>query len=75
MDLPFGCLDLITERNILKHDYLPHSLLPCVKIIEDDMTIDLDTKIPYLKTFHEIIYQKGWTFTKSKKATLTSSSH
>ncbi|KAG9324499.1 hypothetical protein KVV02_006093 [Mortierella alpina] len=33
--------------------------------IEDDMTIDLDTKLPYLRTFHEIIYQKGWTFTKS----------
>ncbi|KAF8982470.1 bifunctional farnesyl-diphosphate farnesyltransferase/squalene synthase [Entomortierella lignicola] len=33
--------------------------------IEDDMTIDLDIKIPYLKTFHEIIYQKGWTFTKN----------
>lgn len=36
------------------------------------MTIDLETKIPYLKTFHEIIYQKGWTFTKSKRATYTS---
>ncbi|KAF9278495.1 bifunctional farnesyl-diphosphate farnesyltransferase/squalene synthase [Mortierella alpina] len=33
--------------------------------IEDDMTIDLDTKLPYLRTFHEIIYQKGWTFTKN----------
>ncbi|KAI1320385.1 bifunctional farnesyl-diphosphate farnesyltransferase/squalene synthase [Mortierella claussenii] len=33
--------------------------------IEDDMTIDLETKIPYLKTFHEIIYQKGWNFTKN----------
>ncbi|KAI7831122.1 farnesyl-diphosphate farnesyltransferase [Gamsiella multidivaricata] len=33
--------------------------------IEDDMTIDLDVKIPYLKTFDEIIYQKGWTFTKN----------
>ncbi|KAF9094221.1 bifunctional farnesyl-diphosphate farnesyltransferase/squalene synthase [Mortierella sp. AM989] len=33
--------------------------------IEDDMTIDLDVKIPCLKTFHEIIYQKGWTFTKN----------
>ncbi|KAG0328708.1 bifunctional farnesyl-diphosphate farnesyltransferase/squalene synthase [Dissophora globulifera] len=31
--------------------------------IEDDMTIALDVKIPYLKTFHEIIYQKGWNFT------------
>ncbi|KAG0202649.1 bifunctional farnesyl-diphosphate farnesyltransferase/squalene synthase [Mortierella sp. GBA30] len=33
--------------------------------IEDDMTIDLETKLPYLRTFHEIIYQKGWTFTKN----------
>ncbi|KAF9350983.1 bifunctional farnesyl-diphosphate farnesyltransferase/squalene synthase [Mortierella sp. NVP85] len=33
--------------------------------IEDDMTIDLDTKLPCLKTFHEIIYQKGWNFTKN----------
>jgi hypothetical protein len=36
------------------------------------MTIDLETKIPYLKTFHEIIYQKGWTFTKSKRVTFIS---
>ncbi|KAF9963352.1 bifunctional farnesyl-diphosphate farnesyltransferase/squalene synthase [Modicella reniformis] len=33
--------------------------------IEDDMTIDLDTKLPCLKTFHEIIYQEGWNFTKN----------
>ncbi|KAF9585819.1 bifunctional farnesyl-diphosphate farnesyltransferase/squalene synthase [Lunasporangiospora selenospora] len=33
--------------------------------IEDDMSIDLDIKIPYLKKFHEIIYQKGWNFTKN----------
>ncbi|KAG0321037.1 bifunctional farnesyl-diphosphate farnesyltransferase/squalene synthase [Podila horticola] len=31
----------------------------------DDTTIDVDTKIPYLKSFHEIIYQKGWSFTKN----------
>jgi len=29
------------------------------------MTLDLDIKLPYLKTFNEIIYKKGWTFTKS----------
>ncbi|KAF9169541.1 bifunctional farnesyl-diphosphate farnesyltransferase/squalene synthase [Mortierella sp. AD011] len=33
--------------------------------IEDDMTIDLEIKLPYLKTFHEIIYQKGWNFTEN----------
>ncbi|KAF9373153.1 Farnesyl-diphosphate farnesyltransferase, partial [Podila verticillata] len=32
--------------------------------VEDDMTIDLETKLPVLKTFHEIIYQKGWNFNK-----------
>ena len=31
------------------------------------MTIDLETKLPVLKTFHEIIYQKGWNFDKSKQ--------
>ena len=45
--------------------YFPVAL-PTIKSAEDDMTIDLDVKIPYLKTFHEIIYQKGWNFTKSK---------
>ncbi|KAG0266982.1 bifunctional farnesyl-diphosphate farnesyltransferase/squalene synthase [Actinomortierella ambigua] len=32
--------------------------------VEDDMTIDLDIKLPLLKSFHEIIYQPGWTFDK-----------
>ncbi|KAG0225766.1 bifunctional farnesyl-diphosphate farnesyltransferase/squalene synthase [Actinomortierella wolfii] len=32
--------------------------------VEDDMTIDLETKLPLLKSFHEIIYQRGWTFDK-----------
>ncbi|KAG0344670.1 bifunctional farnesyl-diphosphate farnesyltransferase/squalene synthase [Podila humilis] len=30
--------------------------------VEDDMTISLDIKLPILKTFHEIIFQKGWNF-------------
>ncbi|KAF9200958.1 Farnesyl-diphosphate farnesyltransferase [Podila verticillata] len=33
--------------------------------IEDDMTLGLDTKIPYLKTFHERIHEEGWNFTKN----------
>ncbi|KAG0330423.1 bifunctional farnesyl-diphosphate farnesyltransferase/squalene synthase [Podila horticola] len=31
----------------------------------DDMTIGVDTKIAYLKTFHKFIYEKGWNFTKN----------
>ena len=30
--------------------------------IEDDMTIPLDTKMPLLSSFHEKLYQQGWTF-------------
>ncbi|KAF9304148.1 bifunctional farnesyl-diphosphate farnesyltransferase/squalene synthase [Mortierella antarctica] len=28
----------------------------------DDMTIAIDVKVPLLKSFHEILYKKGWTF-------------
>jgi farnesyl-diphosphate farnesyltransferase len=30
--------------------------------IEDDMSLDLALKLDLLKRFHEIIYEKGWTF-------------
>lgn len=33
--------------------------------IEDDMTIPLQAKLPVLVSFHEKLYQPGWTFTQS----------
>ncbi|CAI2184287.1 4235_t:CDS:2 [Funneliformis geosporum] len=33
--------------------------------IEDDMTMPIDKKIPLLRTFHEKVSQKGWTFTEN----------
>ncbi|KAJ3128706.1 Farnesyl-diphosphate farnesyltransferase [Nowakowskiella sp. JEL0407] len=30
--------------------------------VEDDLTIPLDKKLPILRDFHKIIYQRGWTF-------------
>lgn len=34
--------------------------------IEDDMTLNLDRKVELLRSFDQIIYQKGWTFNESK---------
>lgn len=33
--------------------------------VEDDMTLDLARKVEVLGNFHEVIYQKGWTFTEN----------
>ncbi|KAI5808794.1 isoprenoid synthase domain-containing protein [Peziza echinospora] len=33
--------------------------------IEDDMSLPLHEKEPYLRSFHEILDKEGWTFTKS----------
>lgn len=33
--------------------------------IEDDMTIPVEKKVPLLTSFHEKLYQPGWTFTES----------
>ncbi|GAB5592145.1 bifunctional farnesyl-diphosphate farnesyltransferase/squalene synthase [Umbelopsis nana] len=33
--------------------------------IEDDMTLDLDRKVQLLRSFHKIIYQRGWNFKES----------
>ncbi|EPB91696.1 bifunctional farnesyl-diphosphate farnesyltransferase/squalene synthase [Mucor circinelloides] len=33
--------------------------------IEDDMTLDLDRKVELLRSFDQIIYKKGWTFTEN----------
>ncbi|RKO93213.1 isoprenoid synthase domain-containing protein, partial [Blyttiomyces helicus] len=30
--------------------------------IEDDMTLDIDVKVPLLKSFHKTIQREGWTF-------------
>jgi farnesyl-diphosphate farnesyltransferase len=34
--------------------------------IEDDMTIPIERKVELLTSFHELIYQPGWTFHESK---------
>eukprot|EP01135_Chromosphaera_perkinsii_P001147 Nk52_evm4s159 gene=Nk52_evmTU4s159 len=33
--------------------------------VEDDMTLSVEKKTPILETFHERLYEKGWTFTES----------
>lgn len=33
--------------------------------IEDDMTLSVDTKTPYLRNFHKSIFQDGWNFSDS----------
>ncbi|KAI8977072.1 farnesyl-diphosphate farnesyltransferase [Mycotypha africana] len=33
--------------------------------IEDDMTLNLDRKVELLRSFDQIIYQKGWTFNEN----------
>ncbi|KAJ3339208.1 Farnesyl-diphosphate farnesyltransferase [Gonapodya sp. JEL0774] len=33
--------------------------------VEDDMTLPVDRKLAVLRSFHEIIYQRGWTFNES----------
>ncbi|KAG2235941.1 farnesyl-diphosphate farnesyltransferase [Thamnidium elegans] len=33
--------------------------------IEDDMSLDLDRKVELLRSFDQVIYQKGWTFTEN----------
>ncbi|SCV68396.1 BQ2448_517 [Microbotryum intermedium] len=33
--------------------------------IEDDMTLDIDTKVPLLVNFHERLEEDGWNFTES----------
>ncbi|KAJ3104974.1 Farnesyl-diphosphate farnesyltransferase [Phlyctochytrium bullatum] len=30
--------------------------------VEDDMTLDLSRKLEVLRSFHQLIYKKGWTF-------------
>ena len=37
-----------------------------VDTIEDDMTIDVDTKVQLLETFHEKLSTPGWTFNGSQ---------
>ncbi|KAI8925507.1 isoprenoid synthase domain-containing protein [Entophlyctis helioformis] len=33
--------------------------------IEDDMSLPLDVKLPLLRRFHEVNYERGWTFTEN----------
>ncbi|KAJ3406898.1 bifunctional farnesyl-diphosphate farnesyltransferase/squalene synthase [Chytridiales sp. JEL 0842] len=33
--------------------------------VEDDMTLDLDRKLEVLRSFHQLIYKKGWTFSEN----------
>ncbi|CAG8587416.1 18553_t:CDS:2 [Acaulospora morrowiae] len=42
-----------------------YMLLRGMDTIEDDMTIPIEKKIPLLRNFHEIIFQRGWTFNEN----------
>ncbi|XP_040203594.1 squalene synthase-like [Rana temporaria] len=42
-------------------------VLKAMDTVEDDMTISLETKIPILKNFHNLLYQPDWRFMDSKK--------
>ncbi len=35
--------------------------------VEDDMSLDLKRKVEVMKSFHEILYQPGWTFSENGK--------
>ena len=37
-------------------------ILRALDTLEDDMSLPLETKVPLLRRFHEIIYEDGWTF-------------
>ncbi|XP_054835094.1 squalene synthase-like [Eublepharis macularius] len=42
-------------------------VLRAVDTVEDDMTINLETKIPMLQNFHSYLYQPDWKFMESKE--------
>ncbi|KAG9467477.1 hypothetical protein GDO78_014883, partial [Eleutherodactylus coqui] len=42
-------------------------VLRALDTVEDDMTINLETKIPILHNFHTYLYQADWRFTESKE--------
>ncbi|XP_071999905.1 squalene synthase isoform X1 [Engystomops pustulosus] len=42
-------------------------VLRALDTVEDDMTINLETKIPMLHNFHTFLYQADWRFTESKE--------
>lgn len=71
----FELLDL-TSRSFsaviqeLNHELLApiclfYLILRGLDTIEDDMTLSLEKKTPYLRGFHDIIYKDGWNFTES----------
>ncbi|NXW48105.1 FDFT synthase, partial [Nyctiprogne leucopyga] len=42
-------------------------VLRALDTIEDDMTINLDVKVPMLQEFHSYLYQPEWKYTESKE--------
>ncbi|XP_054843904.1 squalene synthase-like isoform X2 [Eublepharis macularius] len=42
-------------------------VLRALDTVEDDMTINLETKIPMLQNFHSYLYQPDWKFMESKE--------
>ncbi|XP_077345158.1 squalene synthase-like [Lithobates pipiens] len=42
-------------------------IMKAMDTVEDDMTISLETKIPILKNFHNLLYQPDWRFMDSKE--------
>lgn len=45
----------------IRPNLIPNFLSVCL-MIEDDMTIPTEEKVPLLKTFHLKLYEKGWQF-------------
>ncbi|KAM9154535.1 squalene synthase-like isoform 2-T3 [Pangshura tecta] len=42
-------------------------VLRALDTVEDDMTINLDTKVPMLRDFHSYLYQPDWRYMESKE--------
>lgn len=42
-------------------------VLRALDTVEDDMTINLETKVPMLENFHSYLYQPDWKFMESKE--------
>lgn len=55
--------------------FVPHSNAVCIfylvlralDTVEDDMTINLEIKVPMLENFHSYLYQPDWKFMESNE--------
>ncbi|XP_040204292.1 squalene synthase-like isoform X2 [Rana temporaria] len=57
-----------TLKGELRHIFcILYLVVRAMDTVEDDMTISLETKVPILKNFHNLLYQPDWRFMDSKK--------